>query len=320
MSVTIGPPAPRTRPATAVRARPISLVWVGSVVVSLLALDLLDQPLWSAAVALTATALWAGTTRWRRRPPATHPTAPDRRDLAVIAALYLPIVGLFRVAFTVFTTDRVLGLFLSFAAGLALGVAGPVGYTVWLRGRSLASLGLGTHRLRATVALGLLFAGVQAATMLWGYRLPAPVGWVPLLVMSLTVGLFEAVFFRGFVQGRLRASFGTGPAVAGAAGPYALYHLGYGMGASQLGFLFALGLVYAVAYQLTSNVLVLWPLLTPLGGWFANLEAGDTQLPWASIAGFADVLGVMALVIWLAHRHRRQRPRAAGVHVHGWQG
>jgi hypothetical protein len=29
------------------------------------------------------------------------------------------------------------------------------------------------------------------------------------------------------------------------------------------------------------------------------------RLPWASIAGFADVLGLMALVIWLAYRHRR---------------
>jgi len=97
---------------------------------------------------------------------------------------------------------------------------------------------------------------------LLGYRLPAPVDWVPLLVMSLAVGLFEAVFFRGFVQGRLQAGFGTGPAVAGASVLYALYHVGYGMGIGELGFLFALGVVHAVAYRLTENVLVLWPLLT----------------------------------------------------------
>jgi hypothetical protein len=148
---------------------------------------------------------------------------------------------------------------------------------------------------------------VQALIMLWGYRLPAPEDWVPLLVMSLTVGLFEAIFFRGFVQGRLQASLGTGPAVAGAAALYALYHVGYGMGAGELGFLFALGVVYAIAYRLVENILVLWPLLTPLGAWFNNLEAGDIDLPWASIIGFVDVLGLMALVIWLAYRHQRRR-------------
>jgi uncharacterized protein len=126
--------------------------------------------------------------------------------------------------------------------------------------------------------------------------------------MSLAVGLFEAIFFRGFIQGRLQAAFGTGPAVAGAAGLYALYHIGYGMGIGELGFLFALGVVYAIAYQLVENILVLWPLLTPIGGWFATMDAGDVELPWMSILGFADVLGLMALVIWLAYKYQRGRP------------
>jgi hypothetical protein len=84
------------------------------------------------------------------------------------------------------------------------------------------------------------------------------------------------------------------------------------MGVDDMGFLFALGVVYAVAYRLTGNVLVLWPLLTPLGGWFSYMEAGDFQLPWASIAGFADVLGLMALVIWLAYKRQRRRALAQG--------
>src|SRR5215211_3059645 len=150
------------------------------------------------------------------------------------------------------------------------------------------------------------------ATMLRGCWLPATENWVPLLVMSLTVGLFEAVFSRGFIQGRLQASLGTGPAVAGAAALYALYHVGYGMGLGDMGFLLALGVVYAIAYRLVESVLVLWPLLTPLGGWFSYLEGGDFQLPWASIAGFADVLGLMALVIWLAYKRQRRRALAQG--------
>jgi uncharacterized protein len=80
------------------------------------------------------------------------------------------------------------------------------------------------------------------------------------------------------------------------------------MGLGELGFLFALGVVYAVAYRLVENVLVLWPLLTPVGGWFATMDAGEIELPWPSILGVADVLGLMALAIWLAYKHQRRRP------------
>jgi uncharacterized protein len=167
-------------------------------------------------------------------------------------------------------------------------------------------LGLGTHQLRPTLLLAVVLGGVQFTIMFWGYTLPAPVDWVPLLVMSLTVGLFEAIFFRGFVQGRLEHSFGTVPGIVGAAALYALYHVGYGMPIGEMAFLFGLGGVYAIAYRLVDNIVVLWPLLTPIGAFFNNLEAGDIALPWASIAGFAEVLAVMAVMIWLAFRHQRR--------------
>jgi hypothetical protein len=242
------------------------------------------------------------------RPAFTYRGA-DGRDLLVIGLLYVAVVGLFRLAFTVFTTDNVLGLFLSFACGLIIGVVGPIVYQVWMRGRDLRSLGLGFHHLRATLTLGLVFAAIQFGSTLWGYDLPEAVDWVPLLVMSLVVGLFEAVFFRGFIQGRLEASFGVIPAVGGAALLYAVYHVGYGMGANEMWFLFGLGVVYAIIYRLTTNILILWPLLTPLGAFFNNLNTAEFELPWESILGFADVAIVMAVAVWLAHRHIRKRPQ-----------
>jgi membrane protease YdiL (CAAX protease family) len=277
------------------------------VVATMLLLDVVSL-VWIGVIAPTAAVIVA--VLQRDRPPEGvrwFRARTDRRDMAAIAGSYVVVVGLFRLAFDGFGTDRVAGLFLSFAAGLLAGVAGPVVYMVWRRGRSLRDLGIGGHRLRPTITLGLLLAGIQFAMTLWGYDLPEPVDWVPLLVMSLVVGAFEAVFFRGFVQGRLEASFGTAPAVGGAAILYSLYHVGYGMGAEEMGFLLGLGVLYAIAYRLVENVLVLWPLLTPLGAFFNNLEAGDIDLPWASIAGFADVAVAMIVVIALAHRHERRR-------------
>ena len=172
----------------------------------------------------------------------------DRQDLVTIGGLYVAVVVLCRLAFGYFTVDSVVGLFLCFASGMILGVVGPIIYTVWLRDRPLRTLGFRLDNWRQTAALGIVFATVQFLLTLYGYDLPAPVDWVPLLVMSLTVGLFEAVFFRGFVQIRLTAMFGPVVGVGGAAALYALYHVGYGMGPTEMVFLFGLGVVYAVAF------------------------------------------------------------------------
>lgn len=285
-------------------ARRVVVVWTVFATVALALLDVVDLTVWGVVVPLAALGL--GSTPFAR---VRSSGRVCRSDLVAVGVMYAVVVTLFWVAFELFTTERVAGLFLVFAAGMVLGVVGPLWWVVWRGGESLASLGLTLDRLGSTLAIGGVLAGVQFAMTLWGYDLPDPVDWVPLLVMSLVVGFFEAVFFRGFVQGRLEASFGPGPAVLGAAALYSLYHVGYGMGADEMVFLFGLGVVYAIAFRLVANVLVLWPLLTPLGAFYNNLDAGDIDLPWASIAGFADVAVVMAVAVWVTSRHHTKRSR-----------
>jgi membrane protease YdiL (CAAX protease family) len=304
-----GPPPARDAPVR-------MLIGVGAavfVVMGLLLMSVLDDVVYGIGIGVIGlvAVLIALTSRRARGALPWARWQVDRKDLVAVAAFYAAVVALFSLAFRVFTTDSTLGMFLSFGGGLLLGVLGPVIYTVWLRRRPLASLGVTLKGWRGVVALALLFASVQFAITLWGYDLPRPVDWVPLLSMSLTVGLFESVFFRGFVQGRLEAGFGTAPSVAVAAVLYSLYHVAYGMGVEEMTFLFGLGIVYAVAFRIANNLFVLWPLLTPLGSFFAQLESGDLtgELPWAAILGFADVIGLMVAAIWLAHRHERNLDR-----------
>jgi hypothetical protein len=231
----------------------------------------------------------------------------DRADLAAIVGLYVAVVAGLWLAFVVFTIDNVLGLFLSYGSALVVGVAGPLFYTVWVRRRPLASLGLTLGDWRATAVLAGVFAGVQFSLTLARVEYPAPAVWLPLLAMALPVGLFEAIFFRGFIQNRLEASFGLVPAVAVAAGLYGLYHIGYGMGLNEVVFLAGLGIVYAVAFRLAGSILVLWPLLTPLGSLFNQIQAGDVVMPLESMLGFADLLVLMVAAIWFARRHERRQ-------------
>jgi len=287
------------------RVRP-PVLWSSWVVAALLLLSVVQSWVYAVLVATSALALALLPGTVTRRPSRAQPG-----DLAAIVVLYIAVVGLMRLAFVGFGTDHVAGLFVSFAAALLVGVAGPVYYTVWRRGLPLSRLGLRRDGLRTAALLALLFGGVQFALTLWGYDLPAPVDWVPLLVMALVVGIFESVFFRGFVQTVLEERFGPVIGVAAAALLYGAYHVGYGMGGPEIVFLAGLGVVYAVAFAIARNLIVLWPLLTPLGSFFANVEAGDIELPWASIAGFVDVFALMAVVLWLAARHIRRAAQRA---------
>lgn len=282
------------------------VIWAAWVVVALLLMPLVGQWEWLYLASVAGSAVLLTVVIPPMRP--TGDGSP--RDIAMIAAFYVAVVALMRLAFVVFGTGHIPGLFLSFAGALVLGVVGPVIYTVWTRGGSLADLGLRRNDWRSTGGLALLFAAVQFAITLWGYRLPAPVDWVPLLVMALVVGVFESVFFRGFIQNRLEASFGSRAGIGGAALLYGLYHVGYGMGLSDLAFLTGLGVTYAVAFSLVRNVLVLWPFLTPLGSFYAQLKAGTIELPWASILGFADIAMIMIMIFWMAHRHENKRSAA----------
>ena len=67
-----------------------------------------------------------------------------------------------------------------FAAGLILGVVGPVIYTVWMRRRPCRSWPY-QKELRQAVGSTHLLGAIQFFLTLYGYRLPAAVDWVPLL-------------------------------------------------------------------------------------------------------------------------------------------
>ena len=177
-----------TRPHTA-RVSTATVVWFLFCFISLSALAVLDLQVWATVVVVAGLALACV--------PALRPRTTARVDVVDLAAVlgtYAGVVVLFRFAFTVFTTDNVLGLFLCFAAGLLLGVIAPVTYHVWGRRRPLTTLGLSLHDLRPTVVMGLALAAAQFAVTFVGYSMPTPARWVPLLGMSLVVGFFEAVF------------------------------------------------------------------------------------------------------------------------------
>jgi uncharacterized protein len=257
--------------------------------------------------AVPLAALFVVRFEWDYPPPGVRWGAwkPDTRDFLVIVILFIVVTSGLRAAFMVVPTERGGTMLLTVAGAMLIGVVGPVTYTVWHRHRSLATLGITGDRLSLTASLSAAFGIMQFLMTLHHRALPAAGRWVPLLALSLTVGLFESVFFFGFTQGRLEEALGSLPAAFCAAGLFALSHYGYHQPPGDLLVMFGFGVLFAIAYRLARNILVLWPLLTPTADFSGYLRRGVQTMPWVSLAAFTDVLLVMAVILTVSTRPGR---------------
>jgi hypothetical protein len=66
-----------------------------------------------------------------------------------------------------------------------------------------------------------------------------------------------------------------------------------------------LGIMFAVTFRLTKNILVLWPIFQPMGQ-LVTLVRDQLTLPPLAALGFVEVLIVMFVLVWLANRYYRK--------------
>jgi membrane protease YdiL (CAAX protease family) len=233
---------------------------------------------------------------------------PNRDTVVALCSYILVVTGLF-LAFQVFTTNRVAANFITFGpitlAGF--GIAVPVLYTVIGRRRSLADLGLTKSQLIPSLVLGLLLGWDTYSNTLASLNVTWARTEIPLIAMALAVGLYEAVFFRGWLQLQFESAFGLVPGLILAALCYSFYHVGYGMTGGEMLFLFGLGLTFGAFFRLTKNILILWPFYTPVGSIYTNLSDGLT-LPFEATYGFLLTIGLMVgVILWASiYQHRAE--------------
>jgi uncharacterized protein len=231
------------------------------------------------------------------------------RDLAVVALSWILVVASLYTA-TIIVGARVWGGMAYFALYAVLGatlfgVGLPLYWMVVVRRRPLSDLGLTTRWLGASLILQLVFAALQFAGTLAKTQMPPFETLLPLVALALSIGFFEAVFWRGWVLLRLEESFGMIPAILLSSALYSAYHIGYGMPTSEMIFLFFIGILFAVVFRLTKNIFILWPLFQPMGQLITLIKDGLT-LPVAASLGFIDALALMFFLIWLAVRYQKK--------------
>lgn len=233
-------------------------------------------------------------------------------DLLAVILSWLLVTGTLYTATVIVTAEAGGGLpyFFLYAvlAATLFGVGIPLLWMVVYRRRPLQDLGITTRYLGISLLLQIVFAGFQYLGTLARTDLPAFEQLLPLLGLSLAIGFFEALFWRGWVLLRLEEAFGLIPAILGGSLLYALYHIGYGMPFEEIAFLFWIGVLYAVCFRLTRNLFILWPVFQPMGQLVTLIRDG-LSLPVLASLGFFEVLIVMLVLVWLVNRfYRKHHP------------
>ena len=234
------------------------------------------------------------------------------RDLLVVILSWLFVTGTLYTATVIVTAQAGGGLpyFFLYAilAATLFGVGFPLVWMVVVRKRPVRDLGITTQYLGISIVLQLVFSLLQYLGTLANMELPAFEAFLPLLALSLAIGFFEALFWRGWVLLRLEEAFGLIPAILIGSLLYALYHIGYGMPFSEIAFLFWIGVLYAVCFRITRNIFILWPIFQPMGQLVTLLRDG-LPLPLIAALGFFEVLIVMLALVWGVNRYYRKHRR-----------
>ncbi|MCU0849714.1 MAG: CPBP family intramembrane metalloprotease [Candidatus Thermoplasmatota archaeon] len=188
-----------------------------------------------------------------------------------------------------------------------MGIITPAVYVVFVKKQALSEIGISKKYWLLSIILGIVLGVITYFGTLATIDLPPFMELLPLAFMAVTVGLFEAIFFRGWIQLRFENAFGAIPAIPIGAAFYALYHVGYGMSGSEVLFLFFLGLTFAIAFRVTKNVLVLWPFYTWIGGLYTNITEGQV-LPFEALYGFVIILMFMIIsIVTIRYIQKRRR-------------
>lgn len=229
-------------------------------------------------------------------------------DLVIVALSWVLVVGSLSIATYIITPERG-GLYFVFygvIGALIFGVALPLFWMVIIRKRPISELGITAKWWIPSIILQVIFATIQYFQTLHKVNLPDFKEYAPLIILALSIGFFEAFFWRGWVLLRLEKAFGIIPAIIAGSLLYSAYHIGYGMDFSEMRFLFFIGIMFAIVFRLTKNILILWPFFQPMGQ-LVTLIRDKLELPLISMVGFGEILIAMFIIIWLANKYYKKQ-------------
>ena len=238
-------------------------------------------------------------------------TFKPKKDLLIVLISWILVTGSLSIANYIMTPQRG-GLYFIFYAvvgAFIFGVGLPAYWILIQKKESLEKLGIAKKNLAISLILQVLLAVVLYANQTDILFSQNFIKILPLIALALTIGFFEAFFWRGWVITRLEDSFGTIPALLMGCILYSAYHIGYGMNFDEMVFLFFIGLMFGILFILTRNIFVLWPLFQPFGQLITITKDNSLDLPFLAVVGFLEVLVGMIALLFIFNKIAKRKSK-----------
>jgi len=186
------------------------------------------------------------------------------------------------------------------------GILFPLFY-IQRSGRSFADFGLTLRRWYVFVPINLILGVFLLYIFIYwvppaGFRFDTKT--LMTMIVILCTGVFEVIFFYGFLRTLFERAFGVIPAILLAAVFYSFHHIGFQPEFLQL---FFVGVMYAAVYRTGNSVLLIFPFFWGVGALY-NVLIQSQKVSSIMYPGIRSLyLSVFVLLI-LAYVWKKLKP------------
>ncbi len=192
------------------------------------------------------------------------------------------------------------------------GILFPLFY-IQRSGRGFADFGLTLRRWYVFVPINLILGVFLLYIFIYYWVPPAGFRFDTKTLMTMTVilctGVFEVIFFYGFLRTLFERAFGVIPAILLAAVFYSFHHIGFQPEFLQL---FFVGVMYAAVYRTGNSVLLIYPFFWGVGALYNVLiqsrEVSSIMYPGIRSLYLSVLIVFMLARVWTESRRKKQKP------------
>jgi len=219
-------------------------------------------------------------------------------DTALALVTELLMIGVYYVTTHWLHSDLAAFAVFGVLTNLIINVSLPVWWIAYHRRQPLSELGITTRRWLPSLLIGI---GLAAFSSLGLRQKAAGMDWLPHVLFNAVI-LWEPFFVFSWLQLRFDRAFGIVPGVLLAGLCFAAYHIGT-YPPAELVTLLIWGLIYAAIFRLTSNLLIVWPLVWSIASSIGTLMGGMV-FTWNQVASWSVILLIQ--LVFIGYTWRRQ--------------
>ena len=196
----------------------------------------------------------------------------------------------------------------SMLMAVGFGIFGALYHSLVVQKKRLVDLGFKKEKLGRMLLISLGLGAAQA--LLFTFEANQPLHFstshLEAILYILLAGIFELVFFYGYLQGEFEKAFGILPSILLSAGIYSIHHIGFQPGV--YGTLFIVGVVFLSIFRLAGrHTFVLYPLAWGVGACWDVLLDDQLNAEYFRWEGILIYALLIAAAFYINLRLARQK-------------